>query len=583
MRSPILAILWENWRLTRLEVAARLAVGVLGASAVLVVFAAAAPDHQGIQDFGAAVALVVVVFPHFLGWLSIFGLNGDRPGFPFSLLYTRPVRTAVLVGVPMVYLTAAAAATYLVSALLLRVTSGYPFPLLPVAAWIAALTLVQLATTWSTRTRAAQLLILIAAGNAWLLLAMRRLNAEKIPGSFDWPPHVWPARFDFPLTDYAAIGAIGLAALGVAVARVARQRHGDGSAAPVRTPGGGFPLWLVSLFRFPCPTSSATRAQVWFELKSSGFPVLAIGAALALANPLVSAVSGPIDALLGGGFYARPMAMFLALFSVLAVLSLGGNAFGIRARQGRIYAGAFEATRAYDTARLAALKVLVKSICVLAALCAVAGSVWVSLSFLAVGAGDDPLSRVPRAIEHAFNGVTLTDYQLAVLAVLLSIGLAVLAVVGSIGVVAMVAMRAAFGALRARYPRRLTIAGLLLLVHALALVALVPARQRGSGFGILADALFRATPWLAAAALVLATIYLLWRVLAERLLTPGQACGVVLVSAVLGAAWLPVLGGIGAQLFVPSSMDAAWMLSAALLPLAACLLVPWSLSRVRHT
>ena len=110
------------------------------------------PRREAIKDFGAAIALILIVLPHFMGWLSMAKLNGGRPGFPLYLLYTRPVRTAVLVGVPMAYLTALPAAIYLVSALLLRVTSGYPFPLLPVAAWIAALNLVLAATNWSTRT-----------------------------------------------------------------------------------------------------------------------------------------------------------------------------------------------------------------------------------------------------------------------------------------------------------------------------------------------------------------------------------------------------------------------------------------------
>ena len=88
-----------------------------------------------------------------MGWLSLAKLNGGRPGFPLYLHYTRPVRTAVIVGLPMAYLTAVSSAIYLVSALLLRVTSGYAFPLLPVAAWIAALTLVWVAATWSTRNR----------------------------------------------------------------------------------------------------------------------------------------------------------------------------------------------------------------------------------------------------------------------------------------------------------------------------------------------------------------------------------------------------------------------------------------------
>ncbi len=125
------------------------------------------------------IALTLIVVPHFMGWLSMAKLNGGRPGFPFYLLYTRPVRTAVLVGVPMAYVTALPAAIYLVSALLLRVTFGYPFPLLPVAAWIAALNLVLVAANWSTRNRLIQMLGAMAATSAWMRLAMHRLTAGR--------------------------------------------------------------------------------------------------------------------------------------------------------------------------------------------------------------------------------------------------------------------------------------------------------------------------------------------------------------------------------------------------------------------
>ena len=111
MRSPSFAILWamlwENWRVTRVECAWRLALGIVGGLAVLVVFAAVAPN-QATKDFGAVIAMILLVLPHFLNWVSFFNLNGWRPGFPLYHLYTRPVRTAVIVGLPMAYLTARA-------------------------------------------------------------------------------------------------------------------------------------------------------------------------------------------------------------------------------------------------------------------------------------------------------------------------------------------------------------------------------------------------------------------------------------------------------------------------------------------
>ena len=152
MRLPIHALLWEIWRVTRVETAWKFAIGIVGGLAVLALCAAVAPAdnakrYEDIMDMGAAIAMTILVLPHLMSWLSLAKLNGGRPGFPLYLHYARPVRTAVIVGLPMAYLTAMSLAIYLLSALLLRVTSGYAFPLLPVAAWIAGLTLVFLAAT----------------------------------------------------------------------------------------------------------------------------------------------------------------------------------------------------------------------------------------------------------------------------------------------------------------------------------------------------------------------------------------------------------------------------------------------------
>ena len=589
LHSPVVAMLWELWRLTRTEVAWKLALPIGAGLAALALGAAFGPSddptkYEDVNDNVAALALTLIVIPHLPGWLSMAKLNGGQPGFPFYLVYTRPVRTAVIVGLPMAYLTAMSAAIYLVSALLLRVTSGYAFPLLPVAAWIAALALVYLAATWSTRNRTIQLLVMMYALTKALGLAMERLTAVEIPDTFDWPPRLWPTLFDFPRTDYMWIALIGLASFGVTVAMVARQRRGDALAATTWTPGGGWWDRLVSLFRFPCPTSSATRAQVWLDLKSNGLPVLTIGVALAIVILLVSAVSGPIDAAInadpdvscpiGECFYVRAVPPLFAPFSLLIMLLLGGNAFGIRRRQGRTYVSAFEATHAHATAQLAALKVLVKAVCVLAALIAIGVSIWMSLPLLGdavfIQMWNVPVSSQMSVINDAITALTGYE-QLSVV------------VVAVAGVVMWVAAFAVFGAVRTRYSRRVNIAAALLLLYGLALALLALAAWRGIGPEIPLGAILRATSWVAASTIVLATVYVFWSVLADRLLTVRQASVVVFLSAAFAAAWLTLMRTAGLSLADMPAADAARMLSLALLPLTISVLAPWSYSRIRHT
>lgn len=589
LRSPLLAMLWENWRLTRVEAGWKLAFGIGAGLAVLALSAAFAPAdnaarYEDIMDNGAAIAMFLLVLPHVFGWLSLARLTGGRPGFPFHLHYTRPVRTAVIVGLPMVYLTAVSWAIYFVSALLLRVASGHAFPLLPVAMWMAALTLVWVAASWSTRNMTIQVSVMIFAITRAFNLAMDRLTAVEIPGGYDWPPRLWPTLFDFPRTDDAWIALIGLASFSVTVAGVARQRRGNGWVEGPSAQRDGFGDRLVNVFRVPCPTSSAMRAQLWFDFRSSGLPLLAVGGALAIVILLVSAVSGPIDAAWNADpdvscpieecFWVRAMPPLLTPISLLTVLVLAGNAFGIRRRQGRAYISAFEATQASGAAQLAAFKLLVKSACVLAALIAIGVSVWLSMPLLGDAVFIQMWSVPLNSQLSAFNGAVaaLTGYeQLA------------LAVVATVGVVIWVAAFAVLGALWTRYSRRASIAASSLLLSGLALALLALAARNGIVSPFVFDALFAAARWICFGAMVFTTVYVLSTGFAERLLTLRYAGGAVAISAAFGAAWLTALHAAGVQLAGMSAMNAIAVVSPALLPLTVGALAPWSYSRIRQT
>jgi hypothetical protein len=596
MRSPIVAMLWELWRVTRAEIAWKLALPTGVALAALGLAAAFGPadepNTQGVNDEIAALALILIVLPHLFGWLSIGKLNGGQPGFPLYLAYTRPVRTAVIVALPMAYLATLSWAIYLVSAMVLRVASGLAFPLLPVAVWMAAFTVITLTGAWSTRIRVVHVLVMMYAVTKGLVMSMERLTAVELPGGYDWPPRLWPTLFDFPRTDYAWIALIGLVCFGVTATAVARQRRGGAPAAIALpaitwTPGrGGLGQWIINLFRVPCPTSSATWAQVWLDLKSNGLPVLTIGVVLAIAILLVSAVSGPIDAAWNADpdvscpieecFWVRAMPPLFAPLSLLIVLALAGNAFGIRRRQGRASLSVFEATHAHGTAQLAALKVVVKSVCVLAALIAIGISVWISMPLLGDAVFIQMWSVPLNSRLSVINGAVaaLTGYeQLA------------LAVVAAVGVAVWVASWAAIGALRTLYRRRIDITVWLLLLYGVAFVWLaVGVRvdpETASQFHL--DVVYLAMRWMAAAAIVFTTVYVFWSGFAERVLTTGYAGGAVAISAAFGAAWLTALHIAGVQLAGMSTMNAVSMLSPVLLPLLASGLAPWSLSRVRHT
>jgi hypothetical protein len=271
------------------------------------------------------------------------------------------------------------------------------------------------------------------------------------------------------------------------------------------------------------------------------------------------------------------------------VLLFGGNAFGIRARQGRKYASAFEATQPFGSARMACLKVLVRTVCVLAALVPATASVWISsrvVPFAVLGHGGALIPENPGSSLN--NWLRVAGRAVVAMSAYEQLALASVAVVL---VAVMVACRASFSALGARNPRRMAVAGAALLLYGYVLFLLAQISQferdsLGLQHGVvsrLATPVFETSRWVAVAAIALATLCLLWRSLAERLLTLRSATLAVLVSAAFAAAWVAVLHATGVSLSAMPTGGAIWMLSPALLPPLVSILAPWSLSRMRHT
>jgi hypothetical protein len=552
--ASIGALLWENWRLTRIEAAQRLGLGILGGSAALLLI-----------GNGTSVAFWILFALNAFFYMSIAKLNGGKfmdgykPGFPLYLLYTRPVPTSVFVGVAMAYDAISGVASYLVSAAILGYAFGQPFPLLGAAAVIVVVHLTYICIQWSTQSRVIQWIGSLVIGLPAFFLLKDRAGS--------------PHEINFSFAEYAAMCVICVVSIVLTVAGVARQRRGDAiGTAPRAAKSGVYPVWLVDLFRFSCPTSSATRAQVWFELKSSGLPALAVGLGLGMLIFVLFAISIPVEV-------TRPFAIVSVVIAAPALLLLlGGNAFGIRRRQGRTYASAFELTQPSRTAQMAGLKVLLRTACLLVALTVVGVSIWASSSLLGswgswvVEGGKDAVPeflKLRQEIGAALAGMMASAYVAQV-------------VITSVAVGVLVAALATFAALRARYPRRLLIVGSMLLFHGLALVLLALAEQEEIASPLVVETVFAATGWTLVVAMVLATIYLGWSGVAERALTIRYAIGASMVSAAFAMAWLTVLHAAGVQFAGMAAAGVVGIMWPVLLPPVAGVFAPWALGRVRH-
>jgi hypothetical protein len=547
LNSPIVAMLWENWRLTRVEAAQRMSLGLLAGATALTV-----------TDDGATMAFWIVLVAHSFIWFSIAKLNGGKfadgykPGFPFFLLYTRPVSTVMLVSVAMAYDALTCLAMYLASAALLGFVFDKPLPLFSVALVILASHFAYACVQWSTRSRLVQWV-----GSIPFYLPLFLMLQAKVNSSLE---------FQFSLAENMFLVLMCVVSFALTVTGVARQRRGDVvSVVPQQKEGtGGYPDWLVNLVRFRCPTSSATRAQIWFELRSSGLPVLAIGLGVAILVFVLFFVSVSIPP-------ARYLAVSVTMFCLPVMLfGLGVNAFGIRRKQGRTYASTFEMTQPFGTAQLAALKLFVRTACLLVALVAIGLSVWGSSSF--IGAWDawvpsgskvdasPGLLELRRQIGQEFTGLAWPAFT-------------ALAAVASILIAGIVAFQATRPALKARYPRALLVVQWLPAAWGLALVLLTLAIRAGLAPAPLVGNLMTATLWIAGAGMVLGTIYFVWSGLTKRTITLGYACGALALSALFAATGVFGLDGGG-------KIEPYWL---ALLILMILILAPWSLGRLRHT
>ena len=283
MRSPIVAMLWEIWRVTRVEAAWRLALGVGVALVALILSAVFAPSEIAAWEHGRVVSpgSSCSCRTSWGGYL----LRGSRRSTRLSALSPlHPSDSDGSHGRPPDGVSHGRDVRH-IPGVCISTESGLRLPVFGAA-----------------RRSVDRGHCLGPLHNRLVDPQHGRPDAGKVGyplcrgGFVGARLDSFPNDVDYPLTDYAVIALIGLVCFGVTVASVARQRRGDAQTAITRTSGSGLRGWLIDLFPFPCPTSSATRAQVWLDLKSNGLPVLTIGVALAMVILLVSAVSNPIDA-----------------------------------------------------------------------------------------------------------------------------------------------------------------------------------------------------------------------------------------------------------------------------------------------
>ena len=302
----------------------------------------------------------------------------------------------------------------------------------------------------------------------------------------------------------------------------------------------------VDLFRWRCPVSSPTAAEVWLELQSYGIPVLVVGALLALCVPLLL-------------FFANSSQSGIPL--VLAVLTLIGPFMaGVsasiwnRRNSWRAQVGAFEAARPIGTAKLIGLQILVTSLCIFGGWLLISASFRLSLPLLGEGQGHGLRAL---AVQLQNSGLRLVSAV----------------TVGFVMLASVLALLAAMRAFASWYGWRLWFGLFGLAVYSVGLTIAV-ARDwiGGAAIGV--------HLWAVAIAIPIGTIFVFGRALARGILTPRQVGVASLAWLLFAVLFLDLLRTSGAMAAPPALEALAF--ASMLLPLTAAGLAPWSLSLVRH-
>jgi len=256
MRSPAAAVAWEFRQRHRWGLIALMVYLLVLATIKLVVVARGLPINLDSPESFAFVVMVPITatFTYFLAVFT-FGLDGDlaaRQSMYPARLFTRPVTTAALAGLPMLYGTAAMMILWLATRLFALWPSGIEVPSLWPALLAASLLAWTQALTWMPYPlpglRIIVTVLWLGTIDALALLAVH-FNARESLVLVILAPQV-------PLAYLAAHFA------------VARARRGD-----VPDWRGAF-TWLAQIApvlsrrreHFPSPAS----AQAWFEWRRHG-------------------------------------------------------------------------------------------------------------------------------------------------------------------------------------------------------------------------------------------------------------------------------------------------------------------------
>ena len=358
MRTPGQALIWELWRISRWDLIFR-AVG--GSVLWVTIFCFLETGRDGLEPIAGFALLTLAGTSVFSAtWMQTF--ENRRTGFCFPLGYSRPISTRVLVAAPMAYIACTSVLSFWIPAALLRFLFGIPFPLLPTAALIVAVSACFVSAAWSSASFAARMVNLVAVGAVLGGLILWWNWQHGIGTTPLFFTKNWPTIFAFSLMHYLVLLMVFVCAVVVTTFAVDRQRHGE--RFQIKAVSRAICELTDRLPRRTRPFTTPVRAQFWLEMRRSGVSVLLIGVCAAiLAFLYISYVDLNSEPLRG-----KAAVMWLILLAVCPFVYqiLGAEwLLGLKRRQGAVWLSTFDATQAMGNDGLIAVKLAVLAISVL--------------------------------------------------------------------------------------------------------------------------------------------------------------------------------------------------------------------------
>ncbi len=554
MRSPITALLWESWRVMRFDILVRITCAMVFAGAAL------GASHIFVEaaDALAKIALILLLL---IGSVS----DASLKAFPYRLGFVRPIRTWVLVAVPMLLVSFVSAWVYIISAIILNSLTDASMPLFAAAALVALAAFVLTASSWWTDNDGARV-----ATQCLTLASVYILYKVIYPAdqsAYDFSPSAWESMFDFSLANYALFVFIAIAALSLTIRGVKRQRHvGEWDVIRYDIRGNlsfaSAPSWVNSLLRIvclqndtyisaKCPTGSSLRAQVWFEVKTVSWEVLSVGLVTMLAIPPFFMLISFLDLFSGLVLLTIFTAPIIPLLAALKAL------FPLQERN-RWSLSSFDAAFPVRSTPLVGLKIAIAVASILIAVIGVDTSIW--LSFDLVAGVEQEFAHLKPAYLDLYHGHSAM--RLTVVGTFIICQLATL--VACLIVVRMFSLL---------YIRRVALVTLGALLYSMALLF---ANEKE----FISSRAFEAHVWGIIAALICMTLAVYYKAWADRTMSASNLVWAGVLAIAYVVVHVAFVSGLGEQNVGVALQYLSFAL--ALIPVTAIALAPWSVDLLRH-